>query len=273
MKHHLEKILKGIKLLFSNPIAFFNEVRNIIRTFNFKQVDSEFDKKLKSKFYHYRRGFQYNGAAYMVDALDYAALPGTLEMVILKIKERFKDSNRQVKLLNLGGGVNQMSKILEESGFDVTNTDISVTEDDKSSKSTYFDLNSNLALPFDDHSFDVVLCEEVIEHIENPWKLFRIAKPVLKDEGLFLVTTPNVQSKDSKKLFSKTGYFNWFDPGIEYHINPLLLWEMRMIAERTGWNISEITGNGEYFFGKGRKKTEEEIIKKNDNLIFIVKKK
>jgi methionine biosynthesis protein MetW len=53
------------------------------------------------------------------------------------------------------------------------------------------DLNSDL-LPFKDSFFDVVLMEEVIEHLVNPDNAIREAYRVLKAGGLFLVSTPNL---------------------------------------------------------------------------------
>jgi len=53
------------------------------------------------------------------------------------------------------------------------------------------DLNSD-PLPFKDESFDVVLMEEVIEHLVNPDNAIREARRVLKVGGLFLISTPNL---------------------------------------------------------------------------------
>jgi len=53
------------------------------------------------------------------------------------------------------------------------------------------DLNSD-PLPFKDGFFDVVLTEEVIEHLVNPDNAIREARRVLKAGGLFLLSTPNL---------------------------------------------------------------------------------
>ena len=47
-------------------------------------------------------------------------------------------------------------------------------------------------LPFDDNTFDVVLCCELIEHLRiNPLRMLREARRVLKDNGTLILTTPN----------------------------------------------------------------------------------
>jgi len=53
------------------------------------------------------------------------------------------------------------------------------------------DLNND-PLPFKDGFFDVVLMEEVIEHLVNPDNAVKEAHRVLKAGGLFLLSTPNL---------------------------------------------------------------------------------
>jgi SAM-dependent methyltransferase len=45
-------------------------------------------------------------------------------------------------------------------------------------------------LPFADRSFDVVLCSEVLEHVEDPDGAFGEMLRVLKEDGHLIVTTP-----------------------------------------------------------------------------------
>lgn len=46
-------------------------------------------------------------------------------------------------------------------------------------------------MPFDDEMFDVIICQNVMEHIENPLVMLAQVKRVLKRGGLFFVKTPN----------------------------------------------------------------------------------
>jgi len=48
-------------------------------------------------------------------------------------------------------------------------------------------------MPFEDDSFDLVVCQAVLEHIENPLKVISEIKRVLKKNGLFYCTVPFLQ--------------------------------------------------------------------------------
>jgi len=51
---------------------------------------------------------------------------------------------------------------------------------------------SSEVLPFEDSSFDVVYCSEVIEHLYNPDNAIEEFKRVLKPRGKILLSTPNL---------------------------------------------------------------------------------
>lgn len=58
-------------------------------------------------------------------------------------------------------------------------------------------------LPFEDNTFNVVTSFETIEHIEDDKGQVKEVLRVLKDGGLYIVSTPNAWSKH---LFGKTKY-------------------------------------------------------------------
>lgn len=57
------------------------------------------------------------------------------------------------------------------------------------------DLNSPvLALPFDDASFDLIICTEVLEHLLWPQRLLLEARRLLSEKGCIVVSVPNCAS-------------------------------------------------------------------------------
>ena len=47
-------------------------------------------------------------------------------------------------------------------------------------------------IPFSDESFDIVIADNVLEHLENPAEVFGEVARVLKPSGHFLAKTPNL---------------------------------------------------------------------------------
>jgi 2-polyprenyl-3-methyl-5-hydroxy-6-metoxy-1,4-benzoquinol methylase len=49
-----------------------------------------------------------------------------------------------------------------------------------------------LELPFEHGSFDVVLCGDVVEHLRDPRRFLERVRPLLRDGGRLVLTTPNI---------------------------------------------------------------------------------
>lgn len=235
-----------------------------------KPRDNELVRKLKLKFEHRERGFVYNFIKRAVDSLDCHASPGVIETILTEFDENLK-RNGGNKLLNLGGGTGQVADIYREIGLDVYNLDIAVDSEDLKNKK--FDLNCNEELPYEKESFDFVVCSEIIEHLENPWKLFRDVKSVLKKDGIFILSTPNVLSVYSRLIFLLTGYFKWFTPEcFAFHINPLPIWEVRIINEKVGFKELKVKGSGDFYFNRGSQNIRR-ILRNNEELILVFQKR
>ena len=61
-------------------------------------------------------------------------------------------------------------------------------------------------LPFDDESFDYVLCQEGIEHIESPLSFTRECSRVLRPGGKLIITTPNVLHMSARLAYFLVGH-------------------------------------------------------------------
>lgn len=118
------------------------------------------------------------------------------------------------KFLDFGCGVGWMSILAAKDGFDVYSFDI-----DRSrilyKKSIKDRLNIKLAvadgesLPYKDKAFDVIYCCHVLEHIPNDHKALSEAYRVLRDDGIFIISVPNVYNL-STRFKMKLHYKNPF---------------------------------------------------------------
>ena len=67
-------------------------------------------------------------------------------------------------------------------------------------------------LPYPNNTFDIVTCTEVIEHLEHYRETIQEAYRVLKPNGTFVITTPNILNLKSRVRFLIFGFYNLFGP-------------------------------------------------------------
>ena len=104
---------------------------------------------------------------------------------------------KKLHILELGCGNGYFSKELSDEGHEVTATDLSESaiEIAKSNfpqarfiRSDIYDLGDNAALP--KSYFDAIISLEVIEHLQYPKEMLRVAKKHLKHGGKLIISTP-----------------------------------------------------------------------------------
>jgi 2-polyprenyl-3-methyl-5-hydroxy-6-metoxy-1,4-benzoquinol methylase len=90
--------------------------------------------------------------------------------------------------------------------------------------------------------FDVVCCIEVIEHVENPAGLLRTCRSLLKDGGVLLLSTPNVEDARVRLQWLLRGQPLWFS-GEEVtknrHISMIWRDQLRFLSEEAGFRQLE----------------------------------
>ncbi|MBU1159559.1 class I SAM-dependent methyltransferase [Patescibacteria group bacterium] len=159
------------------------------------------------------------------------------------------------KILDIGSGIGVIVSALQNLGADTTGVDRFIFPNEKQnyySIQEFDKLNTlwkkenikiiksdivNEKLPFLDKIFDLVICDATIEHLpESPKGLFQEIHRVLKDNGAFLVTTPNLTS-----LLKRLRFF--------------------LLGRSPHWDIKDFFESGSDFKGHRREFTVEEIIK------------
>ena len=104
--------------------------------------------------------------------------------------------------LGCGEGRHAITAYLDQKvrvvGLDLSLTDLGTAQErfgefrnpDDDGRSLNFTCASGLSLPFEDGSFDKVICAEVLEHIPDYQSVLREIKRVLKPGGQFAVSVP-----------------------------------------------------------------------------------
>lgn len=142
------------------------------------------------------------------------------------------------KLLDYGAGKGELIKTLEEHKFfDVlAGADILPRPSSLPAEIQWFEQDLNDPLNVGEGAYDVVICSEVIEHLENPRLTFRNLNGLLKKEGYLIVTIPNQESVRSYLSLLFGGHFTHF-LGASYpaHITALLRVDLQRICAETGF--------------------------------------
>jgi SAM-dependent methyltransferase len=101
-----------------------------------------------------------------------------------------------LRVLDAGCGVGYGSLLLRDAGAtSITGIDISQEAVDiaseKASEGIRFVRGDIMALPLEDASFDVAVCFEAIEHVQNQDLVLDELRRVLTPEGLLIISSPN----------------------------------------------------------------------------------
>lgn len=89
--------------------------------------------------------------------------------------------------------------------------------------------------PFAGVQFDLIVLNQVLEHIPQPEELLAKFKHLLKPGGKLVLSFPNADSVFAR--FFKRSWINWHIPYHLHHFNPN---SARLFLERCGWRIHSL---------------------------------
>lgn len=159
---------------------------------------------------------------------------------------KYASEFKQPKILEIGAGYGAFTEKLYHAGYDVSACDLFP-------ELFYFrevecrkaDLTEKL--PYNDHSFDIIVAVEVMEHVHDHEMIFKESNRILKKNGLFLFSTPNILSLKSRIRFLFSGFFYGFKPinhknndGLQ-HISSLTIDQYVNIGLNKGFNNYEFS--------------------------------
>jgi SAM-dependent methyltransferase len=87
------------------------------------------------------------------------------------------------------------------------------------------------SLPFDDHTFDIIVAEQVLEHLFNPIKVFQEARRVLKNDGIFCLGVPDA----ARYLYFPFFDFYWLL--LREHIQHFDITHLAFLGGQTGFRL------------------------------------
>ena len=143
---------------------------------------------------------------------------------------------KEARLLDVGAGEGALVERYHNEGWDIVGVDSAY-------ESPHVKKADLLSLPFDDSSFDTVLCLDVLEHVEllaQPKALSEIAR-VLKDDGRLLLSVPNLAHLHSRLKFLFAGKLTRTS-AVERHPGDRPVAEYVEMLEKAGFHVERRGG-------------------------------
>jgi 2-polyprenyl-3-methyl-5-hydroxy-6-metoxy-1,4-benzoquinol methylase len=165
--------------------------------------------------------------------------------------------NKDAYILDLGCGTGAWLLRLADMGYtNLYGIDTEI-EHNKIDRFRFHKANLDLDdLGLGSQKFDLITAIEVIEHLENPGRLFHHVSNHISKDGFFLLTTPNVHSLDCRLKYLLTGKLKSFDEkGDPTHIYPVLMTSLERILPRYSLQIAKQWG----YPSKGSKITRQSL--------------
>lgn len=163
------------------------------------------------------------------------SLPKILEKTVSVISPYINSrSNCKLQHLDIGSGTGSLISILHKQHSNLNSRGCDYLKgliNDPTIPVDIVDLD-NEKLPYEDNSFDIITCTEVLEHLENHRAVLKEVYRILKPGGIATFSTPNILNFRSRVRFFFSGFYNLFGPlhfmhSEKYstggHINPLSL--------------------------------------------------
>lgn len=152
--------------------------------------------------------------------------------------------DRPCRIFESSAGAALLARQLRDQGHDMTISNY-YFHDFPDITEFQADLNKPIDLP--DNSFDVVICREVIEHVECVPHTLREFNRVLKPGGRLIMTFPNRLQIRSRILHLLTGFYRGMKSPInldvpygDAHINLIGYPEMDYFLRKTGYEITAV---------------------------------
>ncbi len=162
----------------------------------------------------------------------------------LQVIKKLIPQNKYSTICDLGCGEGLFTEFIEKqtNNSQVIGIDINSKKIERAiinSPSTVYIRGDSTKIPLKSSSCDLVFCFELIEHINNTKSLLQEVRRILKPEGIFILSTPNIHSFTA--FTGKIAYFMMnkkytaFD---ETHIN--LFWPERLLDNLRVSNFKKV---------------------------------
>lgn len=144
---------------------------------------------------------------------------------------------KDFRILDIGCAAGGFLHFLSKKGFTkLSGIDISQKYVDFAKRKGDYNvkIGSAESIPFSKNSFNLLIADQVIEHLVCPLSAFKEAKKVLVNGGLFFISTPDAARYNKLFFFD----FYWFL--LREHIQHFDIFHLKMLAEKEGFKLLKV---------------------------------
>ncbi|HDP69227.1 MAG TPA: methyltransferase domain-containing protein [Actinobacteria bacterium] len=106
-----------------------------------------------------------------------------------------KSELKSLKILDVGCGNGNISIPLASLGYEITGIDIDLKSVEHAKQNNPFKnaqfIVGDVEKDVPENNFDIIICSEILEHLNSPSEMLKYLKSKLNPAGLLLVTVPN----------------------------------------------------------------------------------
>ena len=127
-------------------------------------------------------------------------------------------------------------------GIELTKTTEKIKENKNIDLIIYGDIENKI-LPLKKASLDIILCLDVLEHLNNPWLVLKKLKLYLKKDGVIICSIPNVRNYKVLLPLMFLGNWNYSENGIldKTHLRFFTKKTSIKLIEESGFKVNSIT--------------------------------
>jgi O-antigen biosynthesis protein len=151
---------------------------------------------------------------------------------------------RDKRVLDIGCSSGYLAKRLVDRGCTVIGMDLDPKDLEVAQQwcaEVYAGNIEDMGLPFEEGTFDVVLCGDLVEHLRDPTAALARVRPLLKPGGLLVLSTPNVANWSIRLMFL-FGRFRYTDRGIldRTHAHLFTRKTLRQAIVAAGYHVEQL---------------------------------